>query len=586
MKIFSHCVLTFVCFIACTPWAEDLAGQKQTIVIHNPSSLPQEKILSLGIPDAYELRIWQANLPIMESVISLTTNSQFYERLIWNRTLQVPITLPAEQTSEWIIEYRTHGKTPLHLEVLTPQENRIRQSRSDLINGIIFGVMLLLIPLLTIYQQGASYSIYAGLVLSNLLFIAQIEGYFFTHLWPRYPGWNMQAPGVFGLCVLVFHSLFAINFLQLYWRFPILYRFHWALILFALLLMLLHLLLTVDSIIMILTALYSSLAVFTAWKVIDQVAPARFYLLGSVSLIIFSVILLGISVFWQNPIPSINALQYPKIGYLLESLFFAMAVISQWRNLAERQAQTRVKRLAETEQLLHAEQARIDALSLAKQKQLQLASASHDISQPLASIRYALTALSLSESQQGVTQHIDKSLQYAQTLLQDILNQSKQEWNSVTEIIVLSDVFSHLENDFFEQVQAKNLQLTIVNSRIVFDGSHLILYRILSNLLSNAIRYTSRGRVLVGARRRRDGFEIQIADTGIGIPQPLIQLLSQPFVQGETKTQGYGLGLFIVKNLCQQSGYGFKVQSTPKRGSLFAIRIPYSCNPISSTAIT
>ena len=216
----------------------------------------------------------------------------------------------------------------------------------------------------------------------------------------------------------------------------------------------------------------------------------------------------------------------------------------------------------------------LDAAGVDLARQLQLASASHDISQPLASIRFAMSALRFSEDQQKVTQHIDKTLMFAQTLLTDILDQSQKNWGVSAEKISIPVLFNQLAHEFTPQATAKKLQLDIIYSRVECNGSTLLLYRILNNLLANAIRYTNKGRICLGVRRRKQGIEVQVVDTGPGIPQALIHSLLLPFQQGEQAQQGYGLGLFIVKNLCHECGYEFSLQSTQGAGTAFSVYIP------------
>ena len=93
--------------------------------------------------------------------------------------------------------------------------------------------------------------------------------------------------------------------------------------------------------------------------------------------------------------------------------------------------------------------------------------------------------------------------------------------------------------------------------------------------MGNALRYTPRGRVLMGVRRRAGGVELQVLDTGPGLLPNQIQRLQQPYEQGAQAREGHGLGLFIVKSLCEQSGYHFRVRSQLQRGSCFSVFIPH-----------
>jgi signal transduction histidine kinase len=103
----------------------------------------------------------------------------------------------------------------------------------------------------------------------------------------------------------------------------------------------------------------------------------------------------------------------------------------------------------------------------------------------------------------------------------------------------------------------------------------MVLHRLLDNLVSNAVRYTQRGRVLIGLRWRPGALELQVLDTGMGLREGQLAALRQPFQQINAQAaQGHGLGLYIVRSLCAESGYLLSVHSEPGRGSCFAIRMP------------
>jgi signal transduction histidine kinase len=143
--------------------------------------------------------------------------------------------------------------------------------------------------------------------------------------------------------------------------------------------------------------------------------------------------------------------------------------------------------------------------------------------------------------------------------------------------IDLCEVLSQLAQEFEVLAQQKALNLAIHRCRLTLTGSNVLLYRILSNLLANAIRYTDHGRIVLGVRRRPAAIEIQVWDTGPGIPTHTVASLTQAFQQGaqaQQSTQGYGLGLFIVHTLCTQCGYQLHIHSELGKGSGFCVRIP------------
>jgi signal transduction histidine kinase len=441
------------------------------------------------------------------------------------------------------------------------------------------------IPLLVMgFQsvQNRNYRLYAALVITNLAFLLQIEGYNFQFLWPDSPDWNMRMPMLIACNVIFWHVLFAIQFLQMRQRLTSLYLWHIASLWIIIPIFFLELFWDIEKVVLALSACYAALAMYTAYRSLrEQIPAARFYFIGTLMQAIFIVGLLFISITFGNPFPQFAVLTYPKIGYLGEALFFAAAVVQQIRLFNERQSELRQRRLAETEQLLHAEQSKLQALDKARQQQLQLASASHDIAQPLASLRFALAALGQKPENKAIAEHVENTLNYAQSLLKELIVQTRQEHSADSanraEEIDLRDLFSQLAQEFEVLAQQKALNLAIHRCQLTLPGSNVLLYRILSNLLANAIRYTERGRIVLGVRRRHDAIEIQIWDTGPGIPAHTVASLTQAFQQGaqaQQSAQGYGLGLFIVHTLCTQCGYQLRIQSELGKGSGFCVRIP------------
>lgn len=101
----------------------------------------------------------------------------------------------------------------------------------------------------------------------------------------------------------------------------------------------------------------------------------------------------------------------------------------------------------------------------------------------------------------------------------------------------------------------------------------MVLMRIVSNLVSNAVKYTDRGRVLLGARRHRGAVTIQVADTGKGMTGEEQAGFFAAYRSGPTST-GTGLGLAICAELAGANGLDLAVASDPGRGTVFSLRVP------------
>lgn len=555
------------------------AGIWVKIVVDNAHGMAVERLLGLGIPDAFFLYLFKAQEGRLETLFSLDKRMGFTQRPIANRFLYAEVSLAANGANTFYVYYHTHGKTPLQPVLVSAQKLAQLDTKNDLLNGGIFGVLTILAAMVLFNRQGIHQTDsrnYALLILGCLLFLGQVQGYNFQFLWPEQAVWNMCAPGVIGVGLLLAHALFSISFLRMRQRFGKSYYAFAMVMAVAIASLPFAAYEGFTEWAAMLVVIYAIMAVVLGVLAVRQQVPAApLYLLGSISLFIFNVLLMLLSIFWHNPFPDVPTFTYPKIAYSLEPILFVAAMINQSRRLNEQKAELRVKRQAETELLIKAERERLAALEVAKHQQLLLASTGHDLSQPLASIRFAMEALRAREGDSPIAQHINTTLDYAQNLIKDLIHQARRDGGNLSDDILLFELFDQLQDEFAVVAAKKGLGLSHVPSAIELAGSALILHRILSNLLANAIRYSHKGRIVFGVRRRPHAIELQVIDTGVGLLAEDCQALLGPFRQGRhTDGAGYGLGLFIVKTLCQQCGYELAVESTPGKGSVFAVKIP------------
>src|SRR6185436_16739907 len=135
-----------------------------------------------------------------------------------------------------------------------------------------------------------------------------------------------------------------------------------------------------------------------------------------------------------------------------------------------------------------------------------------------------------------------------------------------------------IELHFAPEAAAKNLALSVFASRAVVKTDAALLERVLRNLVSNAIKYTGAGRVLVGCRRRGGRLLIAVWDTGVGIAADHLDQVFEEYFQVDgrprDRSQGLGLGLSIVRRLARLLGSEIEVSSVPGVGSRFGLEVP------------
>ncbi|MBW8837900.1 MAG: hybrid sensor histidine kinase/response regulator, partial [Burkholderia sp.] len=210
------------------------------------------------------------------------------------------------------------------------------------------------------------------------------------------------------------------------------------------------------------------------------------------------------------------------------------------------------------------------------------AAASHDLRQPLHAI--GLLAASLNDSAATPAQHaktaehIVHNVEALNQLFNQVLDLARLE-SGVTQVIRLhfrlSELFERVGSQYRPQAAAKGLALRIAPTSMVVHDDPVLLERVLSNLLSNAVRYTEEGAIWLGFRRagRTNGGYIEVRDSGIGIPEQEHERIFEEFYQvanpQRDARQGHGLGLPTVKRLVGMLGGELQLRSAPGRGSVF-----------------
>ena len=234
---------------------------------------------------------------------------------------------------------------------------------------------------------------------------------------------------------------------------------------------------------------------------------------------------------------------------------------------------------------IHLLEAKREADHANESKSKFLAATSHDLLQPMNSARLFVSALAEQKLQPEalkLTNSLSYSLENLESLITALVDISKLEAGLIEPVLddfAVEDLMTNLEAEFRPQAEAKGLKFRFRNSSRVVNSDGYLLARILRNLLSNAIRYTNKGTILLGARRKAHGLEIQVCDTGIGIPGDKLSEIFQEFNRVEAKKrrhdQGLGLGLAIVDKLATVMNHKIGVASVENKGSRFTVTLPF-----------
>jgi signal transduction histidine kinase/CheY-like chemotaxis protein len=222
-----------------------------------------------------------------------------------------------------------------------------------------------------------------------------------------------------------------------------------------------------------------------------------------------------------------------------------------------------------------------EAASLAKTR--FLAAASHDLRQPVHALSLFVGALrghALDAEPARLVDLIEDSVNAMDGLFSALLDISRLDAGIVApdwKVFQVQELFDRLMRDYAADAAEKSLSLRIRPCAAWIRSDPVLLERILRNLLSNAIRYTDSGGVLIGCRHGR-ALRVQVWDTGRGIPAAQAERVFEEFFQLQNperdRAQGLGLGLAIVRRLAALLNHGITLSSQPGRGSVFSIKVP------------
>ena len=250
--------------------------------------------------------------------------------------------------------------------------------------------------------------------------------------------------------------------------------------------------------------------------------------------------------------------------------------------------------LAKTNEALAKAHEKAEQAHLKKSQYLK--ACSHDLMQPLEAARLFTSALSeqsnLTTVQQRQVDNIDRALKAANDLLADLAEIARLESGNIkvnVQVFALNDLFEDLAQEFAALAIEQSVEFRLVASKVWVKSDRHLLRRIIQNLVGNAFRYASPGKVLLGARVFNRQVIIQILDNGPGIPIEKQQVVFEQFTQLNTPKnhagRGLGLGLNITQSLAQLLGHSLSLQSKSMQGCKFSVQVEQAEPVVQARAI-
>lgn len=262
------------------------------------------------------------------------------------------------------------------------------------------------------------------------------------------------------------------------------------------------------------------------------------------------------------------------LGWMAGTTF---KVISREEQAMASLEETVVARTAE------AEQRATEARQANESKTRFLAAASHDLRQPLQAAGMFVEVLAGQVEDDPrkvkVVERLRQSIEATNSLLATLLDVSALEAGKIKPNVStfrVMPLLAGLVDQIEPEASAKGLAIGVVPTSLTVCSDPVLLERLLRNLLVNAIRYTTSGRVLVGCRRRDGAVVIQVLDSGIGIPADKAEAVFEDFVRLDTPAErggsrGLGLGLGVVRRMAALLGHALELRSIPGKGSCFGV---------------
>lgn len=270
----------------------------------------------------------------------------------------------------------------------------------------------------------------------------------------------------------------------------------------------------------------------------------------------------------------------------------AAAALSRANETLEGRVRERTEELMRLNAELEGARAEAEQANIGKTR--FLAAASHDILQPLNAARLYVTSLverSKTDGNAEIVSNIDASLESVEEILGALLQISRLDTGALKPEISsfpLDDILRQLAIEFTPMAQAKGVELRSVPCSLSVRSDRRLLRRMLQNLVSNAVRYTPSGKVLIGCRRAGGSLRVEIHDTGPGIPEDKRELIFQEFQRIDEQAgvaRGLGLGLSIVERICGVLDHPVSLFSRLGIGSRFSVEVPVSSStPVAITA--
>jgi signal transduction histidine kinase len=453
-----------------------------------------------------------------------------------------------------------------------------------------YGMMLVMIALATValvVLRQPVFAAYAGYLLSVFIYVAHADGMAFQYIWPNFPRFNSMASVVAGSGVMVFAGLFAITFLQTARYHPVMHRVLQAVIIAVLAIdvvlwatdpQLLKRLLVV--MISISTLSYLTAGIVAAWTRFREV---RFYVFAWFAGFIPAALFTARYGFGFEP-TFITTYDVVRLALLFDALMMGLAIFDRYNHLRQSAMEETLahahRNLALSQRLASLEESYERATAQALQREESVKDTVHDLRQPMHALRLSLRQMfTAGASKPTDVGQLESALGYMERLVAERLadqpgpdsagastvgnrngvpDAETRESAAVSAEPGLHSVLRGITDMFASEAADKGLDLKLVLAAPDGKVAAYPLMRVAANLVSNAIKYTKQGRIVIGLRRHKVGHRVEIHDSGPGLSGAAFEqalMRNERLERDREAAAGTGLGLAVAREIVDANGW-------------------------------
>jgi signal transduction histidine kinase len=552
------------------------------IPVRNRTAEPRPAVLALNVNYMYKLEAWLVAGGRRDRLFGLTEQTSFAGRPTDDLHLAAPFTLAPGEAGAIYISYWSAGATAMPVAIETPESFAARNASANAVHAASYaalGVFIGLSLLLAAIARSRLFVLYAIYIGSVLLFIMHADGAAFRYLWPNLPQWNAFASLPLGTALNITAALFTRAFLGTAQNYPRFDKAFLGVIVVSALTIVVGILFERAARLVVYPLVFASALVFLSGGVAalrDRRPGALYYVIGWATISFAALIALAV-----NTPFSTNYITFDLVrgSIMVDALMMTLALMTYIARLrSERDEHFRRELTA-----MRANMDLIDRINALEQRCALaqasaqasgriLSSAFHDMRQPLLSLRLAVQRLTREPAVAQDAARLEASLRHLETLADAVLVESlgiedapeESPSKAERETFRAQLVLDALAQMFARDAEEKGLRFRCVASQAALYVEPMVVIRILSNLVANAVKYTNRGGVMVGCRRRGGLSWLCVYDTGPGLATDTFERVMMGPLD---------CGLAIAERLAAEHGLVLEMRSSPGKGTVFSLGV-------------